>query len=157
MKPKGLTLVEAIIAAVALILVLGIFTTLVAGNLRTTSIVGARAQANQLAAFLGRQIVEGDTSVLPQANQTFSWGYGNLTATFNTLTAERQFGDINLYSANITNKGTPSWAAANWSVNQYSIQVCWKSPEGEKCAKQDTVGPTPASAAANPGAGDVIN
>lgn len=149
MKTRGITLVEAVVAAAALTLVLGVFTTLIVGNMKQTTIVGARTQANQLGIFLGRQVIEGDNKVLADQGQSKTWAYGslsNITTGFSTLTQERQFGDITLYRAEISNRGAPSWASSTWQVNQYRINVCWRSPEGEKCIQQDIIGPSPSSA-----------
>lgn len=153
MRKHGVTLIEAMVAAAALILVLGVFTTLIVGNMRQTTIVGARAQANQLGIFLGRQIIEGDPNAMANQGQPKAWAYGTLNNTstgFSTLTQERQFGDINLYRAEVSNQGAPSWTGTGWQVNQYQIQVCWRSPEGEKCVRQAIIGPSPALAGSDP-------
>ncbi len=149
MKSKGLTFVEVIVAAGALAIVLGLFTTLLVGNMRQTSVVGGRAQANQLGIFLGRQILEADDRALPATGNSLSWNYGQLNSSstgFASLTAEQQFGNIALYRASITNQGVPSWAGSGWQVNQYRIEVCWQSPEGEQCVRQAIIGPSPAQA-----------
>ncbi|MCS7058183.1 MAG: type II secretion system protein [Meiothermus sp.] len=149
MRNQGLTFIEVIVAAGALAVVLGFFTTLLVGNMRQTTIVGGRAQANQIGIFLGRQILEADDRALPAAGQSLRWNYGQLNDAsigFATLTQEQQFGNIALYRASITNQGTPSWAGSGWQVSQYSIEVCWQSPEGERCVQQSIIGPAPALA-----------
>ncbi|RDI95155.1 type II secretion system protein [Meiothermus sp. QL-1] len=149
MNTRGLTFIEVIVAAGALAVVLGIFTTLLVGNIRQSAVVGGRAQANQIGIFLGRQILEADDRALPPAGSSFNWDYGQLSSSttgFATLTAEQQFGNIGLYRASITNQGTPSWAGSGWQVSQYRIEVCWRSPEGEQCVRQSIVGPSPALA-----------
>ncbi len=147
MKNRGLSLIEVVVAAGALAIVLGIFTTLLVGNMRQTSIVGGRAQANQLGLFLGRQILEADERAVPAAGQSFNWGYGqlsNASSGFPSLTSEQQFANLALYRAGVTNQGAPSWASSGWQVNQYRIEVCWRSPEGEQCVFQSIIGPSPA-------------
>ncbi len=149
MRNRGLTFIEVIVAAGALAIVLGLFTTLLVGNMRQTSVVGGRAQANQLGIFLGRQILEADDRALPAVGSSLEWGYGQLSnpsTGFASLTAEQQFGNINLYRARITNQGTPSWAGSGWQIHQYRIEVCWHSPEGEQCVRQSIIGPSPAAA-----------
>ncbi|KZK15121.1 MAG: prepilin-type N-terminal cleavage/methylation domain-containing protein [Meiothermus ruber] len=147
MRNRGLTLIEVVVAAGALAIVLGIFTTLLVGNMRQTSIVGGRAQANQLGLFLGRQILEADERAVPDEGESLTWGYGgliNATSGFPSLTSEQQFANLALYRASITNQGAPSWASSSWQISQYRIEVCWRSPEGEQCVNQSIIGPSPA-------------
>lgn len=142
-----MTLIEVVVAAGALAIVLGIFTTLLVGNMHQTSIVGGRAQANQLGLFLGRQILEADERAVPAVGGSFYWKYGqlsNATNGFPSLTSEQQFANLSLYRASVTNMGTPSWASNSWQINQYRIEVCWRSPEGEQCVNQRIIGPSPA-------------
>ncbi|MCX7801479.1 MAG: type II secretion system GspH family protein [Meiothermus ruber] len=147
MRNRGLTLIEVVVAAGALAIVLGIFTTLLVGNMRQTTIVGGRAQANQLGIFLGRQILEADERAVPAEGESRTWDYGqltNATSGFPSLTSEQQFANLALYRASVTNQGAPSWASSNWQINQYRIEVCWRSPEGEQCVNQRIIGPSPA-------------
>lgn len=147
MKNRGLTLIEVVVAAGALAIVLGIFTTLLVGNMRQTTVVGGRAQANQLGIFLGRQILEADERAVPAEGESRAWDYGqltNATSGFPSLTSEQQFANLALYRASVTNQGAPSWASSNWQISQYRIEVCWRSPEGEQCVNQSIVGPSPA-------------
>lgn len=149
MRSRGLTLIEVVVAAGALAIVLGIFTTLLVGNMRQTSIVGGRAQANQLGLFLGRQILEADERAVPAVSESLYWDYGqlsNATSGFPSLTSEQQFANLSLYRASVINQGTPSWASNSWQINQYRIEVCWRSPEGEQCVNQSIIGPSPAQA-----------
>jgi len=149
MKNRGLTFIEVIVAAGALAIVLGLFTTLLVGSMRQSSVVGGRAQANQLGIFLGRQILEADARAIPAAGSSLDWNYGQLnnpSSGFASLTAEQQFGNIALYRARITNQNAPSWAGSGWQVHQYRIEVCRQSPEGEQCVRQSTIGPSPAQA-----------
>jgi len=149
MRNQGLTFVEVIVATGALAIVLGLFTTLLVGNMRQTSITGGRVQANQIGIFLGRQILEADDRALPTVGNSLSWGYGQLNSSsigFPSLTSEQQFGNIALYRASVANQGVPSWAGSGWQVSQYRIEVCWQSPEGERCVRQSIIGPSPALA-----------
>lgn len=147
MKIRGLTIIEVVVAIAALSVVLGVIGTLMAGSLRENRNLGSKGQANQLAVFIGRQLMD-DSAVAPALNGTNTWTYGQLTTQFPGLTQENKFGDVNLYKATVVNRGVPSWGA-NMSIWQYRINVCWKAMKetsqdnGERCTQTDTIGPIP--------------
>ena len=142
MKPRGLTLIEALISMVVLSVAFSAFTALIVGNLRENAKAGARTQATQLLGYLGRQVAGGDTpAILPDNSTTPSaWGYGQLQAAFSDLTRERQYADVGLYRASIENRGGYTAGISGVDLVQYRISVCWRTPEGESCLRADTLG-----------------
>lgn len=139
MKPRGLTLIEALIAMAVLSVALSAFTALVVSNLRENTRAGARTQAVQILNYLGRQVTGGNADVLPDSTPQ-QWAYGELNTAFVDLSRERQFADVNLYRASIENRGTYSGGIAGVSLVQYRISVCWRAPGGESCVRADTLG-----------------
>lgn len=141
MKKLGLSLMEVLIAIVALAITLVALNTMITGNIVQNASTGKLTQAIQLVNYLGRRVTGGDSNLLPSVTTPLSWGYGNLGTAFSDLPGGANFGNPNNYKATITNRGTWSNAAANGIVlSQYRIQVCWKTGQGERCTEADTLG-----------------
>lgn len=141
MNKLGLSLMEVLIAIIALAITLVALNTMMTSNIVQNSSTGKLTQAIQLVNYLGRRVTGGDSNVLPTTSTPLTWNYGTLRNTFFDLPIGTNFGNPNNYKATITNQGNWSNAAANGIVlSQYRIKVCWKTGEGERCTQADTLG-----------------
>lgn len=148
MKSSGLTLVEAIIAMAILGVILTAFTALVVGNIRENAKSGAKVQATQVLNYLGRKVTGGDSDVLPSTG-SLEWNYGELPTSFTDLQRERQWADLNLFTARVQNQGAFT-AVSGVELVSYRIQVCWRAPEGEACVRANALGRDPVVVSAPP-------
>jgi hypothetical protein len=140
MNKLGLSLMEVLIAIVALAITLVALNTMMTSNIVQNASTGKLTQAIQLVNYLGRRVTGGDASVLPTPVTPLTWNYGNLRTNFSDLPQGANFGNPDHYKARITNRGTWSSAAANNIVlAQYRIEVCWRTGEGERCTQADTL------------------
>ena len=141
MNKLGLSLLEVLLAIVALAITLVALNAMVTGNIVQNSSTGKLTQAIQLVNYLGRRVTGGDTEVLPTPSTPLTWNYGTLRNTFYDLPIGTNYGNPNHYKAMISNQGNWSNAAANGIVlSHYRIKVCWKTGEGERCTQADTLG-----------------
>jgi prepilin-type N-terminal cleavage/methylation domain-containing protein len=144
----GLTLLEVLVALAILGVLGAVFSTVAISNLRHTQSSGQRAQTAQVLNYLGRRVAGGDGVVLPQADSTLTWAYGELASSFPDLTNGRGFAAPDRYRVEITAAGDLVRAGAR--VVQYDLNVCVRQQEGESCVRGTTFG-----AAASPSGGAV--
>ncbi len=146
MKPKGLTIIEVLVAICALALAMTALNGLIVGNIVQNSSTGKLSQAINLMNYLGRRVSGSDSNLLPTSTSTpVTWGYGNLRTSFSDLPQGGNYGNPDLYRASVTNRGNWSNSVApTITLTQYRIQVCWRTSQtttGERCTQADTLGP----------------
>lgn len=145
--PKGLSVLETLIAVSVLGMVLLSLSLLLTDSLRQTSITGSQTQAVQILNYVGRRIVGGETDLVNLS----PIGYGNLRQVFPELSQEIRHANPDLYKVEIRGQGTPTWAGnLGISLEQYEIRVCWKTGGRELCTSAHTYSSPPASSGGNP-------
>jgi prepilin-type N-terminal cleavage/methylation domain-containing protein len=153
MNPKGLTLIEVMVAMSVLLVALTAFGSLTVSNLRQNQVSGSRTQAVQIMNYLGRRVTGADSAVTPTSTATpLIWNYGALRSAFPDLS---QTGNPDVYRAKVTNNG--QWNGAGVTVAQFRVEVCWRSPGGETCVRSDTLAADPTvtpAASTNPDLGN---
>jgi len=141
---QGMTLLEVIIALGILMVVMGALATILTDSIRFNASAGQRTQAVQILNYLGRQIVGGNASLMPASGSQLSWDYGELGNAFPDLNQGSHFADPNNYRALIINLGQPaSLASSGVSLDQYKIEVCWKSRGKDVCVRATTLSSPP--------------
>ncbi|WP_457637413.1 prepilin-type N-terminal cleavage/methylation domain-containing protein [Oceanithermus sp.] len=143
-KRRGMTLLEVMIAIAILAIALGALATILSNNIRFNASSGERTQAVQILNYLGRQIVGGNGSLMPPEGKQYSWDYGQLGSAFPELDQGGNISDPAKYRAVIYNQGQPSsLAAINVSLDQYKIEVCWRTGNKDVCVQAYTLSSQP--------------
>ncbi len=141
---RGMTLLEVMIALGILMVVMGALATILTDSIRFNASAGQRTQAVQILNYLGRQIVGGNASLMPTSGSQLSWDYGELGNAFPDLNQGNHFADPDNYRARIINNGQPaSLASSGVSLDQYEIEVCWKSGGKDVCVRTATLSSPP--------------
>lgn len=140
MRNNGLSLIETLIAMVVLAITLTAFTSLIVGNMQQNTNSGARTGGTQLLNYLGRQVIAGNSAVIPSSPSTpREWIYGQIQSVFPDLVGQ-QFSNPALYQASVHNLGRQS-PLAGISLTAYRVEVCWRNQGSESCVRALTFGP----------------
>jgi len=141
---RGMTLLEVMIALGILMVVMGALATILTDSIRFNASAGQRTQAVQVLNYLGRQVVGGNANLMPPSGSQLSWDYGELGNAFSDLNQGDHFADPDNYRARVSNKGQPaSLAGSGVSLDQYEIEVCWKSRGKDVCVRATTLSSPP--------------
>jgi len=150
-RQRGMTLLEVMIALGILMVVMGALATILTDSIRFNASAGQRTQAVQILNYLGRQIVGGNADLMPASGNQLNWDYGKLGNAFTDLDQGGHYADPDNYRARITNKGQPaSLAGSGVSLDQYEIEVCWKSGGKDVCVRTTTLSSPPPTAGTPP-------
>jgi prepilin-type N-terminal cleavage/methylation domain-containing protein len=138
-KTNGLTVVEVIVAISIIGILLAILTPSIIQSMRQTSTTGNRTQAAQIVNYLGRRLINLDTTILPATGQTNQWDYGQLGAAITDLDNDSAEGvsQPNNFEATISDLGIFTWQGVN--TRKYQISVCFRNAGNENCITTTTL------------------
>jgi len=149
---NGMTLMEVIVALGLLVVVMAALATVLTDSMRFNASSGKRSQAVQILNYLGRQVVGGNTALLPTQGNQMRWRRGELGNAFPELRrAGRGHANPDNYSAEIDNRGVPaSLSGTGVTLNEYVIKVCWESAGKDVCVDATTLAAPPPSGGTPP-------
>lgn len=136
-SPKGLTVVEVLVAIAILGIATAILATTSVSSIRNNAVSGSRTQATQVLNYLGRLVASADAVLF--SNEDLAWDYGTLRDHFTELGEETGRADTNLYRASIEELGSVGIGSA--TMTHYRVNVCWQVVGEEHCIAGDTAGP----------------
>lgn len=131
---SGFSLLETIIAIAVCAIVLAALASVNVSSLRQTRFGGERVQATQVLDTIGRRVVGGqDVSVIPGANETIAFDYGEL----DEVLALNTEGTTDRFRVSIAHEANMTVGAS--SVGRYRVEVCYRAGQDELCVQGVTL------------------